>query len=215
MSYIDQENGSRRVAVGGVVLLHIAVGYALISGFAINVIRQIQPPIIVREIPDDKPPLPHDEAQPKHKVAPDPLTAEKPIVTTGTIDVTDGFTGQKIDVYPVIPTWTPPREEPPQRISHARGPVAGPSRATWVTTVDYPSGPLRDGIQGVVGINVAVGTDGRVTGCEVTASSGSDALDQATCRLYARRARFQPALDDDAQPTVSHHNDRIRWQIPE
>jgi len=67
----------------------------------------------------------------------------------------------------------------------------------------------------VVGIDVTVGMDGRVSACSVTASSGSDVLDQATCRLYARRARFQSALDDDGKATVGHYADRIRWTIPQ
>src|SRR4051812_22929134 len=81
MSYIDQENGSRRVAIGGVVLLHIVVGYALISGFAINVITHIAPPTWVRDIPDDKPPPRRDDPPPPPKVRalPDRPVIDKPI----------------------------------------------------------------------------------------------------------------------------------------
>jgi protein TonB len=211
MSYIDQENGSRRVAIGGVVLLHIVVGYALISGFAITAIKYISPPLVVGQYPDEIVPPP--QPPPSR-----PPTAHEDPVLTETVVRLDGGTGPLITktdpvIYPPFePTITPP---PPPQISKARDAIAGPGRSTWVSNEDYPPGALRVEAQGVVGINVAVGTDGRVTGCEVTASSGNDQLDQATCRLYARRARFQPALDADGNPTPSRHSDRIRWQIPE
>jgi len=214
MSYIDQENGSRRVAIGGVVLLHIAVGYALISGLAITVIQHVPKVFIAEPIPDDKPPPRHDDPPPppKHHVAQDDKLVVEKIVD---VDLgSGGFTMTKgPDVLPPVkPPVLPPQQ---QKISKARDAIVGPGRNNWVTNDDYPAGALHNEEQGVVGINVAIGTDGRVTGCEVTASSGSSQLDQATCRLYARRARFQPALDDDGQPTPSHHSDRIRWQIPE
>ena len=216
MSYIDQENGSRRVAIGGVVLLHIVVGYALISGFAINVITRVTPPTWVGEYPDDKPPPRRDDPPPppKQRVLPDDrLVADKPIIDVNT--GSDGFIPATDSVYPVFdtgPTSQPPR---PVIVSHARSAIPGPSRATWVTNDDYPTAALRDEIQGVVGIEVMIGADGRVTAWSVKTSSGNDLLDQATCRLYARRARFQAALDDGGNPTVGRYSDRIRWQIPE
>jgi protein TonB len=96
----------------------------------------------------------------------------------------------------------------------ARGVQPGAGRAGWVTSDDYPAQSLREGATGVVGISVAIGADGRVQGCEVTKSSGNAQLDDATCRLYARRAHFTPALDADGKPAVAHFTDRIRWQLP-
>ena len=214
MSYIDQANGSRRVAVGGVVLLHIVIGYALISGFAITV---LQPPIkrfIAEEIRDADPP-------PVHKVLPPPPKSEampdpRP---TDIIKVPD-LDARPLTYVDPIPTGgeskpiVVPLPPQPKITTHARAPIPGAGRAGWVTTDDYPPSALRDEVQGVVGIDVTVGADGRVSACSVAASSGSDVLDQATCRLYARRARFQSALDDDGKATVGHYADRIRWTIP-
>jgi protein TonB len=60
---------------------------------------------------------------------------------------------------------------------------------------------------------VTVGSDGRVTDCQVTSSSGSQELDQTTCTLITRRARFRPAMSD-GQPTTGHYSSRIRWVVP-
>ena len=65
-----------------------------------------------------------------------------------------------------------------------------------------------------MGISVAIGTDGRVTSCRVTAPSGSSALDQATCRLYAQRARFTPARDAGGAVVEGRYSDRVRWELP-
>ena len=59
-----------------------------------------------------------------------------------------------------------------------------------------------------------VGTNGRVTSCKVTRSSNYVALDQATCRFYAKRARFTPALAEDGTPVEASYVDRVRWQLP-
>lgn len=48
---------------------------------------------------------------------------------------------------------------------------------------------------GVVTYRVDIGTDGRLTGCRVTRSSGNRALDAATCALALRQTRFRPARD--------------------
>jgi protein TonB len=59
------------------------------------------------------------------------------------------------------------------------------------------------------------GADGRVLGCQVTESSGRQALDDATCRYYAKRARFTPALSVDGTPVESSYSDRVVWRLPE
>jgi protein TonB len=215
MSYIDQENGSRRVAIGGVVLLHIVVGYALISGFAITVIKHISPPTWARDIPPDTvpPPQPKPPTAKPRVLADDTLVRDKPIVVVNT---GSGFAPTNDPVYPVFPdTGPPPQSSQPVIVSKARAAIPSPGRAGWVTNDDYPTAALRDEVQGVVGIDVTIGADGRVTACSVTTSSGNEQLDQATCRLYARRAHFQPALDDGGKPIVGHYSDRIRWQIPQ
>jgi protein TonB len=59
-----------------------------------------------------------------------------------------------------------------------------------------------------------VGPDGRVQSCTVTSSSGHADLDDATCKNIQRRARFDPALDSNGQPTSGSWSSRVRWQIP-
>jgi periplasmic protein TonB len=62
---------------------------------------------------------------------------------------------------------------------------------------------------------MTVGPDGRVQDCQVTSSSGNTALDNAACTNLRRRARFEPALDRDGNPTTGSATRNVRWQLPE
>lgn len=64
------------------------------------------------------------------------------------------------------------------------------------TPDDYPRDALQKGESGRVSFVLDVNSEGRVTACTITASSGSSSLDEATCRLARRRARFEPARDE-------------------
>ena len=46
-----------------------------------------------------------------------------------------------------------------------------------------------------------------------TAWESSD-LDDATCKLVTRRARFKPATDGEGNPTTGSYSNAVRWQIP-
>ncbi|HJR83550.1 MAG TPA: energy transducer TonB, partial [Sphingomicrobium sp.] len=78
---------------------------------------------------------------------------------------------------------------------------------------DYPSDALRNEDQGTVGVSLSIGTDGRVTACSVTSSSGSRSLDNATCRILRSRARFTPAKLSNGQPTTDRYSQRITWRL--
>ena len=58
-------------------------------------------------------------------------------------------------------------------------------------------------------------TDGRVSDCSITSSSGSSALDNATCNIIRRRARYTPAKDQAGNPITGTDSARIRWELPE
>ena len=78
---------------------------------------------------------------------------------------------------------------------------------------DYPADAQRNDEQGTVGVSLSIGTDGRVSGCSVTSSSGSRSLDNATCRILRSRARFTPAKLSNGQATTDTYNQRITWRL--
>jgi protein TonB len=93
-------------------------------------------------------------------------------------------------------------------------PVPRASPVSLVSYEDYPASALAAGEQGRVDFRLTVAPTGRVRDCVVTASSGSAALDGATCRLMISRARFTPARDSTGSPVEGSFEGNLVWRIP-
>jgi len=79
---------------------------------------------------------------------------------------------------------------------------------------DYPPDSRRLGRQGEVAVRYTIGADGKASGCAVRMTSGDAALDQATCTVIDRRARFEPARDTAGRPMAVIRTARVRWVMP-
>lgn len=78
---------------------------------------------------------------------------------------------------------------------------------------DYPRGAREAGAGGTVTVRYAVETNGRVTGCTVTRSSGNAELDATTCRLIEKRFRYAPARDAAGRPVRSLIVQNHSWEV--
>jgi len=87
--------------------------------------------------------------------------------------------------------------------------------ASYVSDADYPASAIRANEQGRTTFRLTIGTDGSVTNCVVTQSSGSAALDETTCRIMVERARFTPARDRRGRAVTDSTMGAIRWVLPE
>ena len=85
----------------------------------------------------------------------------------------------------------------------------------WLSTDDYPAIALRAEAEGVAAYRLIVGTNGKVSACELTRSTGNAQLDAATCRFIERRARFDPATDESGAKVVGSFTGTVKWEIPE
>lgn len=90
--------------------------------------------------------------------------------------------------------------------------LAAASPPTWgprwaISTDDYPPGARRANRQGTTRYVVAVDKSGAPTNCTIIKSSGHQDLDDKTCQLVMKRAKFIPARDDagDAAPGIIRH----------
>ncbi len=216
MSYLDQTRRRNPASIAAVVGVHLAVGYALVSGFAITVIKDIPRIPQIISVNDPPPPKPHPIEKIKDTAAPNPTPVPMPDPLPkipDTIVKTTDEPGPIIGspsgggTIPVLPVQ-PPKPD------LSSGAVPARNWKGWITTEDYPAGAIRENAQGLVAISVTIGTDGRVRSCLVTQSSNSRLLDEATCRLYTLRARFTPAHDADGNPTTTQLTLHYRWQIP-
>jgi len=85
----------------------------------------------------------------------------------------------------------------------------------WITASDYPESPVRLELQGRVIVAFDIGTDGKITGCNVETSSGSPVLDAVPCRLLQRRARFKPRMASDGSAAETKGRYSVDFWIPE
>ena len=226
MAYADQQmSGNRVVAIIIVALIHIALGYLLITGLAIDAVKNVVERVTTIDVDEPPPPEPEDEPPPP---PPEdiPQTVPPPVAPPPPINI--ARTPPPVQVTPNIPPPSPPaiRIPPPAPPAPAPAPPAPPSQARgatpdgigrWAARIqgDYPSSALRREEQGTVTMRITIGANGRVEACAVTGSSGSSALDQAACRGMQRYARYNPALNAAGDPISDTTSQSIRYVLPD
>jgi protein TonB len=215
MAYADQQmSGNRIIAIIIVALIHIAVGYALITGLAYSAMKHVIERVTTVDINEPPPPPPDTPPPPEPKTPPPPVAPPPPInisVAPPPIQVQPNIPPPAPPVR-IIPPAAPPVPPPPP--SQARG-VSPKNQSSWASRIqdNYPARALREEKQGTVGVSVTVGADGRVSACSVTSSSGTPDLDSAACEGMQRYARFDPALNAAGQPTSAQWSTRITYRL--
>lgn len=114
------------------------------------------------------------------------------------------------DLESVLAAPAPGPAGPPPAV-RAR-PVA--ALASYASDDDYPAAALRDRAEGRVAFALDIGPDGRVTNCTIVTSSGSAALDSASCRIMRSRARYEPARDARGAPAPDRDRGELNWTLP-
>jgi protein TonB len=216
MSYAQrkQMSSNRVVAIIIVALIHVGLGYALVTGLAYNVGKKMIEDLKTFDVEDEPPPPPDEPPPPPEQIpdTPPPVVAPPPIVRTNTAPPAVVIT--PVAPPPQITTAPPPPPAPPPPVRRIEPAKARANLASYISNDDYPDSAIRNEEQGTTAFRLDVGPDGRVSGCSVTASSGSSALDNATCRLLRSRARFTPATDSTGAKTSDSVSGRIRWVLP-
>lgn len=85
----------------------------------------------------------------------------------------------------------------------------------WFTPDDYPAAAQNSGQTGEVLFQVEVAVDGSVRECKTLRSAGVKELDDETCSLLKRRAKFSPALDAENRAIIGYYINRVRWRVPQ
>lgn len=228
MAYIDSKRPADRAAsVAGVIAVHAALGYALIIGLkATGVIPAEDPPLIggtvVEPLPLPPPPKPDPKIENR-------VETSNPVYTPDTViklnpapsdfEMTDilpdpgGYVApiSGPDVGPAGPPSLPP-------LPLAFDPVSAKPRnnaAQWITEADYKTSWINREMAGTAGFRLSISANGQVEGCQITRSTGHSALDEATCSLVTRRAKFEPARGSDGAKVAGTYSSSVRWQIPE
>ncbi len=221
MSYADRDtSGSRVVAIILVSLIVAGFGYAFVTGLAMSIAKKAAEKLNTFDVapppppppPDKPPPPPPDQPNlppPPTQVVIPPITP--PVVSPNNIATTN-VPQPPPPVAPPAPPAPPAAPPAPPRVATPVSPRG--NQANWFPQDSYPAAAKRAGAQGRVSVSVNVGTDGRVTGCTVTSSSGNADLDSTTCNLAKRNGRFNPAKDPTGTPLASTFSLRgIVWRL--
>jgi protein TonB len=207
-------SGNRITAFIIVALIHIALVYALVTGLAYEAAKKVIQKVTTVDIKEEEkkeeppPPPPKKEVTPPPPVAP-PVKINVAVAPPQIVTVQTPPPPAPIVLAPppVVAPPPPPPSAPPKMATPKN------NQATWVTDADYPTRALREERQGVTAVRLSIGTDGRVTGCTVTRSSGSPDLDETACTNISRRARFNPAMEN-GQPVAGSFSRSVRWVVP-
>lgn len=216
MAYADQQmSGNKITALIVVAILHVVVGYALVTGLAYSAFKKIKEVTTAVKIDPEKTPPPPPPPPPKDAPPPPPIVAPPPAINipvTVPNTVTAVAEAPPPAPAPVVVLPPPPAAPPPAPPPPTPGTPKG-RPGEWVTTNDYPSRALREEREGVTGFKLDYDATGKPTNCTIVRSSGSSDLDDATCQNLMRRARFKPGTQN-GQPVGASYSSSVRWVIP-
>jgi len=219
MAYADQQmSGSKVTALVIVALIHVFVGYALVTGLAYKAAQQVIKKVTTVDIKEEKPkeeePPPPPPEQPD--TPPPPIVAPPPPINIAPAPPPVQTVIKAPPPPPVViqTAAPPPPPPPPAGPSKAKG-ASPKGQGSWAARIqaNYPTRAAREEREGRVGVRVTVGPDGKVSSCNVTSSSGSPDLDEAACDGMTRYARFNPALDDAGNPTSGAFSTAIVYKL--
>jgi periplasmic protein TonB len=222
--YADQQRkpGKHLVGIGIVVLMHILLGWALVSGLARKVVEVIKNPIETKIIEEVKPPPPPPEnlPPPPPKLAPPPPSFVPPPEVVVAPPPTPA---------PAITTTTVAPPPAPVTIAPAPAPAAPPAPASPVVAArpaignvseckpEYPAAALRAEITNVsTTIRFNVDASGKLAGAEIVKSSGASRehkqMDRAVLSALSG-CKFQAGRDATGQPVGASFDVIYDWKI--
>lgn len=212
-----QTRGKNLTGISVVILLHVVVAYAVVTGLGKKMIEVIKKPVETKIIEEVKPPPPKDlppPPPPPKMVAPPPPFIPPPevqIQQPQNVNAIAAVSNVKPD-NPVMPHPAPPVVAPV-----AAAPKAAPVHVAAVVDAnacqkpEYPRASLRAEEQGTVTLAFLIGTDGRVVDSKVDTSSGFSALDKAA-RNGLSLCKFKPATVD-GKPEQAWMKMQYVWKL--
>ena len=165
MAYADQEVSGNKIAAFVVVaLLHLALGYALVTGLAYEGLKQVVKKVTTVDIKKDEPKK-EPPPPPKKMDAAPPIVAPPPKINVSsvsppieTVQTVTPMPPPPVYEAPPAPAAAPP--PPPKFTAKPASPKGNPGN--WATTNDYPTRALREEREGTTGFRVSVGADGQI-----------------------------------------------------
>ena len=217
MDFASQQRrpGKHPIGLAVVVVLHIALGYALVNGLGRKIVDVIKAPLetkLIEEVKPPPPPPPPDKLPPPPKVAaPPPSFMPPPEVQISTPQLAPAITVTRVAPPPapvsIAPAPAPaaPPSPPAPAAPPAPKPQAVPARIDVSTCEkpEYPSAALRADATGTSKIRFTVDATGAVAKAEIERSAGTSRehrlLDRTAIEALSK-CRFKPGIDEQGKP---------------
>jgi periplasmic protein TonB len=206
-AHIEQDSQfftRRGVVVGAILLLHLFILWALVTGLASRAIEALAPPVQAVFQPEDvknTPPPP-----------PPPPTFERPPVEIPPTD-TIVEVPQAVATTAISNTTTHPVAAAAVAKAVARTP-AGTGKNFPPSDEYYPPASQRLEEQGVAVVNICVGPDNRLTApTSIEKTSGFPRLDEAALKYTNAASGKYKAATEDGKPIPSCFKLAIRFQL--
>jgi protein TonB len=198
-------SGRRGAALIAVIILHIGIVWAFVTGLAGKLVQTIIPPVEIAQIDKpkdiDKPPPPPPKLEEIKPYVPPPefVDIQAPQVETTAISV---VTQTKVAPPPVA-VAAPPRP--------GTAPKVDPKHPLKIGEEWYPDASKRAGEEGRCVVTVTVAVDGRISNESLQASSGFPRLDDAC--LKAVHGQRMLAATEDGKPIEKTVALPIVWKL--
>ena len=142
MAYADQEMSSNKViSIVLVVIIHILLGYALVTGLAYTAVKKVASQLDMIDIDEEEPPEEPEEPPPPppdKPIEPPPVVSPPPIVAPVAAPrpvIRTVPTAPPPPAPIAAPPAPPPPPPPPQRAN----PEPRGNPGSWANANDYPS----------------------------------------------------------------------------
>ena len=192
MNYAERERNPAKhlPSIGAVVLLHIVIGYALVTGLARKVVEVLKAPIETKIIEEIKKPPPDTPPPPPPKLAPPP----PPFIPPPEINIQIPQAAQAPTITTV--TTTPPPPGPPAviqpQVVAPQTAVRREYKASYRVDPQYPRQAITQNISsGRVVAHVVVAPSGAVTEVRIISSQPPRVFDREVIRALSQW-KFNP-----------------------
>lgn len=230
MDYAQQQRSPGRhvVGIGIVVLMHLLLGWALVSGLARQVVEVVIAPIETKIVEEVKPPPPPPEnLPPPPKFAPPPpsfvpppevVVAPPPTPAPTITATTVAPPPAPVTIAPPPTLEAPPAPPAPPPPAPVRRPAPQPARIDFATCAkpEYPVAARRAQAEGTTRIRFTVDASGKVSKAEIERASGSSRehrlLDRTAVDALSA-CRFQPGTDEQGNPAGAFATVEYVWKL--
>ncbi len=214
--------GKHPVGLGVVIVLHILLGWALVSGLARKVVEVVKAPIetkIIEEIKPPPPPPPENLPPPPKNLPPPPAFVPPPEVNVATPPAPATITTTNVapppaPTAPVVAAPAPPAPPAPPKVA-ARPAIANVS-ACAPTRDDYPQIAVRAEATGITKVRFTIDDHGKLVKIDLVKSAGSSREHRALDKVAMEKlgdCTFKPGIDENGKPVGGSFDVEYVWKL--